>query len=583
MHYQQQPMTFWEGLLGGFTQGLLQRQQEKKDQQAAEAMANMYGWTPDINTAPQTINTPVPNFKYSALPQQQPPQTELQMNPQPAQPPNYNLAEAVGMQPQGEFKLQGTNIMPEYTSKTVTPTRADIQKQFNTEFGNKLRELAKSQPEMFKTYLPQLMQIRQERLDQLNTDFDRQEQATALGNMMNAKTYGEKLVAGIKSGIKPELMKMALDTGMDIKMLDLEDKYLPVGIDSHNNQVIDLKTGQPIDPVVLTKGINPATAESLALQRRGQDITLRGQNLTFETNQDRISAKQGHISAPKELEPLFASASQQTGVPLNVLKGVASAESAFNPGALSEAGAIGVMQLMPGTAQGLGVNPHDVGQNIAGGAQYLAQQYQKYGDWALSLAAYNAGPGAVDNAIQQAGSRNWNDIKQFLPQETRNYVPKVYAAINAPQEETGGLSKQDLAILGRTQAVANAFVSRWKDPNTGELREGHQNDPLYPAYLQAIQTENSILTPKQNGGTGQFANNGTVDYNAAITELTQALNEDVKKPSGQRPTKEQYIAQIKNKYGDLAPQIINDVNWEAWGLGNAKNKENNNLYGFNGW
>lgn len=80
---------------------------------------------------------------------------------------------------------------------------------------------------------------------------------------------------------------------------------------------------------------------------------------------------------------------------------------------------------MPGTAQGLGVNPYDAKQNIIGGAKYISGQLKKYGSYELALAAYNAGPGRVDSAIKKAGSRDWSQVRQFLPKETQNYVPKV--------------------------------------------------------------------------------------------------------------------------------------------------------------
>lgn len=70
-------------------------------------------------------------------------------------------------------------------------------------------------------------------------------------------------------------------------------------------------------------------------------------------------------------------------------------ESAYNPGALSHAGAIGLGQLMPDTARDLGVDPHDVAQNLDGSARYLLMMLARFGDGSLALAAYNAGPEAV--------------------------------------------------------------------------------------------------------------------------------------------------------------------------------------------
>ncbi|HTS14440.1 MAG TPA: NlpC/P60 family protein [Candidatus Sulfotelmatobacter sp.] len=104
----------------------------------------------------------------------------------------------------------------------------------------------------------------------------------------------------------------------------------------------------------------------------------------------------GSLGVPASLVPLFESASARTGVPAALLAAVAKQESGFDPGAQSSAGAQGLMQLMPSTAAGLGVNPFDPAQAIDGAARLLAGSLQAYGGSVpLALAAYNAGGGAV--------------------------------------------------------------------------------------------------------------------------------------------------------------------------------------------
>ncbi len=98
-------------------------------------------------------------------------------------------------------------------------------------------------------------------------------------------------------------------------------------------------------------------------------------------------------------------------MPVDLFARLVQQESGWNPRALSHKGAIGLAQLMPATAQRLGVDPADPGQNLDGGARYLRQQYETFGTWRLALAAYNAGPGAV----QKHG-----DIPPF--RETQGYV-----------------------------------------------------------------------------------------------------------------------------------------------------------------
>ncbi len=101
-------------------------------------------------------------------------------------------------------------------------------------------------------------------------------------------------------------------------------------------------------------------------------------------------------SVPANLVPLFMAAGTKYGVSPQLLAAVAQEESGFNPSAVSSAGAQGLMQIMPSTAAGLGINPMDPAQAVDGAAQILAGNIQNFGSVPLALAAYNAGAGAVE-------------------------------------------------------------------------------------------------------------------------------------------------------------------------------------------
>ena len=140
-------------------------------------------------------------------------------------------------------------------------------------------------------------------------------------------------------------------------------------------------------------------------------------------------------SGDENVDALIAQAAEKYGVPVNLLHSIAQTESEYNQDARSEAGAIGMMQLMPDTAAGLGVDPNDLAGNIEGGAKYMRELLDTFdGDLEKAVAAYNAGP----NAVKKHGG-----IPPFA--ETQNYVRKVL----------GGLDDYDTSVPQRMRNLAD--------------------------------------------------------------------------------------------------------------------------------
>ena len=131
-----------------------------------------------------------------------------------------------------------------------------------------------------------------------------------------------------------------------------------------------------------------------------------------------------------EYDPLIQQAAAKYGISPVLIKAVIDSESSFNPHAVSSAGAKGLMQLMDGTAKGLGVtNPFDPAQNIDGGTRFLSYLLNKYdGSVKAALAAYNAGPGRVDRTGIGTDADFDRDMDK-LPDETQRYVGKVLEAV----------------------------------------------------------------------------------------------------------------------------------------------------------
>ena len=142
---------------------------------------------------------------------------------------------------------------------------------------------------------------------------------------------------------------------------------------------------------------------------------LHFSNVPNDRRYVRLAEKKRSAPRIRSYDLLIFEAADAHGVPPALVKAVVATESSFNPRAVSAKGAQGLMQLMPATARSLGVEqPLHVEQNLDGGVRYLRSLIDRYGDWTRALAAYNAGPTAVDR---------YGGVPPYA--ETRQYVDRV--------------------------------------------------------------------------------------------------------------------------------------------------------------
>ncbi|MCL2126059.1 MAG: lytic transglycosylase domain-containing protein [Oscillospiraceae bacterium] len=185
--------------------------------------------------------------------------------------------------------------------------------------------------------------------------------------------------------------------------------------------------------------IDPISTESI---QQYEYPTVQQPDDSVETEFSEVMQKTSNIGGAVDLDAIFEAAGQRYNLSPNLLKAVARIESNFRPDVTSPAGAMGIMQIMPGTAKYLGVtDPYDPEQSIMGGAKYLREMLDRFGDVRSALAAYNSGPNNVTK---------YNGVPPFC----ENYVNKVMEYIGDGDITAGFVSYN--ADVGQAKASGSS-------------------------------------------------------------------------------------------------------------------------------
>lgn len=187
------------------------------------------------------------------------------------------------------------------------------------------------------------------------------------------------------------------------------------GLNSIIHRIDELNMRFGINTANYQENVNKTAAAGGVEQEKPQRL----ENGSFATELDKAMSMESRgavgLNISGDTNSLIKEAAARYQVDPRLVAAVAQTESGGNQEAVSPAGAVGVMQLMPDTAAGLGVNPYDKRQNIEGGAKYLRQMMDTFGgDVQKAVAAYNAGPQSV---------KEYNGIPPY--RETQDYVNKV--------------------------------------------------------------------------------------------------------------------------------------------------------------
>lgn len=263
------------------------------------------------------------------------------------------------------------------------------------------------------------------------------------------------------------------------------------------------------------KGREAATADNVGnIKETDKKRYAKAQGITCSVYK-KGNGPSSTANANPEIVGLVKRIAREEGVDETVFLSLVFQESRFNPCVTSPVGAYGLTQLMPGTAADLGVNPHDIEDNLRGGARYFKQQLRKFGSVELALAAYNAGPG---NVSKYGGIPPFKETKEYVHNITQKWMPIFGggAAGNIPLNYGGGnafSSARDATL--NSMATSQATVESQADVQSWYEQTGNQ----YAGTIHDSWDQNSGV---RNANLDML--NQAILMATSIAELINALN-----------------------------------------------------------
>lgn len=231
----------------------------------------------------------------------------------------------------------------------------------------------------------------------------------------------------------------------------------------------------------------------------------------------------------KDIDSYINEASVTYGIPTNIIQAQMQAESNFDQSAVSGAGAIGLMQLMPGTAEELGVDPNDPRQNVMGGVKYLKQMYDATGNWRDALIAYNEGLGAWQEGHRYAESVAYadkilNNLDGDIKAPTSSSIDDI--TINFTNDILNSTFNDDGSMRGANEDAYNFFKDKTVKDSNGNFRFNATDEnitALNKKYGEQIQS----YRYKNNETQDNLTLNSTNNINKPGNENINATNNNV--------------------------------------------------------